>query len=189
MPGAESHWPDHTEAPRAGQASSNRSAYFVLAGVVLGGVIGLTATVWSTQAQIRHTERSQVRLERIEAYHDYLVAHERVLADLRELRDLVKPAEDAAAPPDPPPSTRHALEEQAMKNQFELTVAADKLYLVGSVEAGEAAVELVDALSELLFASISTDEDAPDQVRRAQLRHHAAVAEFQSVARGDIGND
>lgn len=160
-----------------------------LLGVLLGGVIGLAGTVWSTQAQIRHAERSQLRAERITAYHDYLVAHERVLGTLGELREL-----ESAWREESDPAQREALiteyeelKAQAGGDQFDLTVAADKLYVVGSPKAGSAAVDLIEALGAVTAASINEGDHAPDELKRAEMTHHIAVSNFNSVAREDVG--
>jgi hypothetical protein len=164
---------------------------FTVLGVVLGGFIGLAGTIWSTQSQIQHAERSELRAERITAYHDYLVANERVLSSLRKLRELAG-AMDAEEDPAQLEAFRtefETLREQNREVHLELSVAADKLYLIGSPEVGSAAVDLIEALGAVADASVTKGDDAASQeLEVAQVRHDMAVSKFQSVARDDVGN-
>lgn len=183
-----------TEPAPARARWKDTAARFALGGVFLGGIIGLFGTVWSTQAELRHAERSELRAERRMAYHDYLVAHERVLHELPELRQLLgttRADADEVSPQDLDEMVAQleSLTERMRESEFALTTAADMLYLVGSSEAGQAAVDLIDALNGVRAASYNEAEDAPEQLRHATMVHHVAVAKFNSVARGDLGNN
>jgi D-arabinose 1-dehydrogenase-like Zn-dependent alcohol dehydrogenase len=76
------------------------------------------------------------------------------------------------------------LREQVRETQFELTVAADKLYVVGSRKAGSAAIDLIEALGAVTAASIN---EGDDELQRAMMAHHIAVSNFNSVARENVG--